>query len=232
MLETFRARQHGHTFDDPFSTAFQQMVNRLMSLTDQHGVLRAHKAFTPLYTKLHDLRQTSWTIVSEHRFEAWLDHLDRLVLVIDGTLELLRDALKRARNEFKIDELKMLIDYCENGSKELQEFKQGVSKTHVTLQLHFVFTTMRGVRNNQLENIRRADFFSGLYELRDSYFYEPRPETLETYVHEYERLIQEPYYFEQVVIRPEDEQPEDDVTAELAEATAKLDVASLVELAV
>jgi len=230
MLESFQSRNYGHVFDDPFSSAFQQTVNRLMSLADQHGVFRGVESFTPIYTKLFNLRDVKVVIPAEDRLKGWLDYLTQLLPVIDETLELLRKSLKRARSDYRIDALNSVIEYCETADGELREFSKNVSRTHMMLQHHFILVTIRGVRRNQLENIRRASFFAELYNLRDSYFCSPDPQTLNAYVREYERLIQEPYYSEEVAIRLEDEQLDEATAEDLAEATAKLDVACLVEL--
>jgi hypothetical protein len=232
MLETFRERQHNHVFDDPFSNASKVMVNRHMAQADQNGLLRAHNAFTPFYGVLHTVRQTDWRTDVENRLAGWLDELENLQYAVEGSIGVAREALKRTRAPYRIESLENLIEYSVNGLAELQAFKRNVSQSHFDLQRHFVFTTMLGVRDNTLENSRRALFFSKLYDLRDSYFYEPAPATLEAYVREYERLIQEPYYFEQVIVRPEDDPRHANVNAELASATLKLDVASLVELVI
>lgn len=184
-------------FDSPFVRKFKDALEAITRLIEKDGVLPSNR-------ELMEVRADSEPIRTAFYYNSYKTYLELAMLNFEDFEVLLRrveeamdNAIRRARSrkeEIRNAKLSMV-----ERREELRALYDSLSPIHLTLNAHFGAQVLEMPRKESHEGPVAAHFYEPLYTLRDSFFHKPTVSTLKEYLRQFEIIVKERYYREELL---------------------------------
>ncbi len=180
-------------FQDPFTRKASKLNGHLFRVFDKgFGALEKQAKLFGSFGTLYSLRETFRTL-DPAVTQAVIPDLETAVA---DFLELLERTHKRARADYRKDELVSLKSDVENSLKELLELQKTLTPAHQWIHGSFVARVVRRPRSKDIDNGEKAIFYEPLYLLRDAFFESPSELVIQEYIRIAEELDTEEFHRE------------------------------------
>ena len=183
--------------ESPFVRKFKGALEAITRLIEKDGVLPGNR-------EIMEVRAVSEPIRGEFYYHSYRDELELAMTNFEDLEILLRrvedamdNAIRRARSrkeEIRYAKLSMV-----ERREELRTLYDSLSPIHLTLNAHFGAQVLEMPRKDSHEGTVAAQFYEPLYTLRDSFFRKPETSTLKEYLRQFEIIVKERYYHEELL---------------------------------
>lgn len=184
-------------FDSPFVRKFKDALEAITRLIEKNGVL-------PNNRELMEVRVDSEPIRKDFYYNSYSNYLTVAMKNFETFEALLRNgeaamdnAIRRARS--RKDEIRHAKLSMVERREELRALYDALSPIHLILDAHFGAQVLSMPRKDSHESTVAAHFYEPLYTLRDSFFREPKTATLKEYLRQFEIIVKERYYHEELL---------------------------------
>lgn len=184
-------------FDSPFVRKFKDALEAITRLIEKNGVL-------PNNRELMEVRVDSEPIRVAFYYNSYKTYLElamvnfedfeALLLRVEDAMD---NAIRRARSR-KDEILHAKLSMVER-REELRSLYEALSPIHLTLDAHFGAQVLSMPRKDSHESTVAAHFYEPLYTFRDSFFRKPETGTLKEYLRQFEIIVKERYYHEELL---------------------------------